>query len=359
MTFGQIRFVKWTLFATLIGCASYVGFFLWEGFRGQAVVGALLVDEPESPTSRQVALEQLDSEGRTAWTLTAAESVGQSDSGQKFRDVEIRFNAGDGETPVTVTADECEVGENSAVRLEGNVVVVDDTTLRLEANTLLFRRFPDRVWSTEPVRYSKKGLEGTAGGMVYIIKRGELDLDDHVAMTLQETGDAPVKVTSRTAHMRRDRHWVQYVDDVRVRQGSRRLNANDLQLFLDESNETLTRVEAFERVDLRMEVVEDSSEEPGGTDDEVDDAAGLGASMTSQPGLKQLLTERLQITFREGGEELELVRGARRRAARSAASRGRSRGAGQDTVGQPPGLRLQPRAASSLRFGAGAGSNSS
>ena len=156
MTFTQIRIIKWMLLALFLVCTGYVVHHLREGMRSPTVDALDIPDEPENITSRQVELEQLDSEGNTAWTLTAAESVGQTESGQQFRDAEIHFNAGADDTPVVVTADLCNVRRDSSVHLQGNVVVRDNTSLRLEAESLEFRRFPDRVWSSEPVRYFKE-----------------------------------------------------------------------------------------------------------------------------------------------------------------------------------------------------------
>ncbi len=306
MNIGQIRFVKRALFALFVSCGAYVSFHIWEGVRSRGGSAPDILDEPENATSRQIELEQLDSEGRTAWTLKAAESVGSTESVQLFRDVEIHFNAGDGETPVIVTADDCEIGAKNRVHLEGNVIVHDDTTVRLEANTLEFARFPDRVWSDEPVRYSKKGLFGNAGAMRYSIKRGVLDFQGGVRMTIQEKGDAPVVITSAVAHMRRNRHWVQYLDGARVRQQQRRLRANDLQLFLDDANQELVRIEAYEDVDLLMKVLADPPEEAG--DASESEPTDSQFTLTSEPGSKRLLTERLEMFFRPGGEILERVR---------------------------------------------------
>lgn len=309
MNIGQIRFVKRALFVLFVGCGAYVGYYVWDGIRSRGASSPGVVDEPESATSRQVELEQLDSEGRTAWTLKAAESVGTTESSQLFRDVEIHFDAGDGETPVVVTADDCEIGARNTVHLEGNVIVRDDTTVRLEANTLEFARFPDRVWSDEPVRYSKKGLSGSAGAMHYVIKRGELDFEGDVRMTIQEEGDAAVLITSRVAHMRRNQHWVQYIDGVRVRQEQRRLLANDLQLFLDDANQEIVRIEAYEKVDLRMKVSADPSDDSGDAAEETEeDSDGSQFALTSEAGTKRLVTDRLEMYFRPGGEILERVR---------------------------------------------------
>ena len=296
MTFGQIRFVKRMLLVTFLGLGLYVGRYVWEGVRAREGSPAPESDEPDSPVSREVKIEQLDSEGRTAWTLKAAESIGRTESAQQFRDVEIRFDAGEEKVPVVVTADQCEIQKDSSVYLEGNVVVRDDTSLRLEANTLHVERSPDRAWSTEPVRYFGKGLTGNAGSMSYKLQDGGLELEGGVSATFHEDGDAPLRVESERASMRRRRHFVQFVDAVRVRQTNRALDCNDLQVYLDEENENLERMEAYEGVDLRMDVAESETSESS------------SAGLSSEAGTKRLLTEKLEAFFRPGGKDLERVR---------------------------------------------------
>jgi LPS export ABC transporter protein LptC len=297
MTFGQVRLIKRILLILFLGLGVFVGRHVWEGVRGRGSSPSRSSDEPDSPVSREVAIEQLDSEGRTAWTLKAAESVGRTDSAQQFRDVEIRFDAGEDKIPVVVTADHCEIQKDSSVFLEGNVVVRDETSLRLEANTLHFERAPDRAWSSEPVRYFKKGLTGSAGSMRYRLEDGALELEGGVDATFREEGEAPLRVESIRASMRRRRHFVQFVDEVRVRQANRALDCNDLQVYLDEENETIERLEAYERVDLRMDVAESETSE-----------SSSSASLSSEAGTKRLLTEKLEAFFRPGGEDLERVR---------------------------------------------------
>jgi len=296
MTFGQIRFVKWMLLVTLLGLGLYVGRYVWEGVRAREGPKASEGDEPDTPVSREVEIEQLDSEGRTAWTLKAAESSGRTESAQQFKDVEIRFDAGEEKVPVVVTAGHCEVQKDSSIYLEGNVVVRDDTSLRLEANTLHFQRSPDRAWSTEPVRYFRKGLTGTAGSMTYVLQDGTLALEGGVAATFREDGDAPLRIESVSASMKRRQHFVQFIDGVRVRQRTRALDCNDLQIYLDQENENVERMEAYESVDLRMDVAETETSESS------------SARLSSEAGTKRLLTEKLEAFFRPGGDDLERVR---------------------------------------------------
>jgi lipopolysaccharide export system protein LptA len=183
-----------------------------------------------------------------------------------------------------VTADHCEIEKDSSVYLEGNVIVRDDTSLRLEANTLHVERAPDRAFSTEPVRYFRKGLSGTAGSMRYAIQEGVLELEGGVDATFREEGDAPLHVVSERASIRRRRHFVQFVDSVKVRQANRALDSNDLQVFLDDGNEYIERLEAKEDVDLRMDVAEPA-------------ASASPGSLTSEAGTKQLLTDKLEAFF--------------------------------------------------------------
>ncbi len=297
MTFTQIRIIKWMLLVLFAVCAGYVVHHLREGMRSATVEVLDIPDEPENVTSRQVELEQLDSEGNTAWTLKAAESVGQTESGQQFRDAEIHFSGADG-TPVVVTADLCHVRRDSSVHLQGNVVIRDNTSLRLEAESLEFRRFPDRVWSTEPVRYFKDDIVGDAGSMSYIIKRGELNLDDGVDMILNPSSESPLHITSNSAFMNKTRHWVQYIDKVEVRQKSGFLTCNDLQVFLTDDHTGIERIDAFENAVMNLEV----------SDEEVDDDSEMSGTLTSQAGSKRLSAERLEMIFRPSGEGLERVR---------------------------------------------------
>jgi LPS export ABC transporter protein LptC len=296
MTFGQVRWIKRTLLLSFVAVGFYVGRYVWEGVRARKAAPAEKIEEPQSPVSREVAIEQLDSEGRTAWTLKAAESIGRTESAQQFRDVEIRFDAGEEKVPVVVTADHCEIQKDSSVFLEGNVVVRDDTSLRLEANTLRFERQPDRAWSTEPVRYFRKGLTGTAGSLRYGLEDGALELENGVEAVFREEGDAPLRIESERASMRRRRHFVQFVDEVRVRQTNRTLDCNDLQVYLDGENEYVERLEAYEEVDLRMDVAEGEVSET------------TSSNVSSEAGTKRLLTEKLEAFFRPGGGELERVR---------------------------------------------------
>ncbi|HXV62328.1 MAG TPA: LPS export ABC transporter periplasmic protein LptC, partial [Vicinamibacteria bacterium] len=254
MTLVQIRFLKRGLLLLFVASGAYVSHQVWQGLRGRESRSLSSLDEPVDPTSRQIEIQQLDSEGNVAWTLKAAESIGRSESAQQFRQVEIRFAAGKEETPVVVTADRCELRNDEAVFLEGNVVVRDEGSLRLEAATLEFRRKPDRVWTTEPVRYFRDGLAGDAGSMRYLIGEGNLELEEGVSMTLQRGSDAPVEVTSKRAVLKRRQNWLRYVDDVHVRHSDRSLACNDLQVYFSEDRESIEHLEAYENVDLRMNV---------------------------------------------------------------------------------------------------------
>ena len=152
--------------------------------------------------------------------------------------------------------------------------------------------------------------------MAYTIRRGELSLKDGVEMTFSEEGEAPVNVRSASAAILRDRNWIQYIDDVRVKQSSRRLLANDLQLYMDEANQYVDHLEASSAYSCRSTskrrrrcrgagpAGDDEPAEP----DEDEEERGAGRGLTSEAGTKRLLTNRLEMQFRERGEQLELVR---------------------------------------------------
>jgi LPS export ABC transporter protein LptC len=302
MTFGQVRAVKRVLLIMFLGSLGYVSYRVFHGVKARSNDSASDVSGTAKAVSREIEIEQLDSEGRTSWTLKAAESIAQTETSQQFRDVEIRFEAGDEKVPVLVTAERCEVHKDNSVYLEGNVVVRDDTSLRLEAETLRFQRAPDRIWTTDSVRYFRDGFEGDAGDMSYLLDSGLLELGNDVSMTLQNEGAAPVHVRSERASVNRELRLVQFVDTVRVRQSNRRLDSNDLQVYLNESNEEIERIEAYENVDFRMDVAADDVSERDS------EAERPRASLTAEPGTKQLLTDRLEMFFRPGGEHLERAR---------------------------------------------------
>ena len=303
MNIRQIRFIKKSLVVVFVVGSVYVGYFVRKGLIEQPNNQPTFLGGLENPTSKQIQLEQLDSEGQTAWTLIAAESVAHTEVGQRFRDVKINFNLGDGKTPVIVTSELCEISSNKAVHFQGNVVVEDETSLRLFADTLEFRRFPDQVWSDDPVKYEKTGLLGTADRMRYRIRRGELDLSGEIDMTLQQNSNLPINVTSDSARMKRDSRWVQYVDDVVMTQGVRRLQANDLQLFYAKNDDTLTHGRAYENVDLQIPVLG-----PPMLSTKKKSKSVSSTSLRFEPGLKQILTDRLEIEFQSGGEKLKRLR---------------------------------------------------
>jgi LPS export ABC transporter protein LptC len=307
MTFGQIRFVKRMLLALFVVSGLYVGFRVIEGARSRKSDPEATPQGRAEPVSREVAIEQLDSTGRIAWSLKAAESIGRNESSQQFRQVEIRFEAGEEKTPVVVTADDCEVENEGSVFLRGQVVVRDDTSLRLEADTLHFERNPDRIWSTDPVRYFRDGLEGDAGAMRYRMDAGLLELQGGVSMVFQRDG-APVHVTSETALMRKGQNLVQFVDTVRLRQAERALDCGDLQVYLSEDNSEIARVEVYEDVDLRMNVSAAAEEDREPAPESSASARSGRKELTSEPGTKRLLTDRLEMIFRPGGRELERAR---------------------------------------------------
>jgi LPS export ABC transporter protein LptC len=307
MTFGQIRFIKRMLLTLFVVSGTYVGYRVIEGARTRKTDEGAPPQGPAEPVSRGVAIEQLDSAGRIAWSLKAAESTGRNESSQQFRQVEIRFEAGEEKTPVVVTADDCEIRNEGSVFLRGDVVVRDDTSLRLEAETLHFERSADRIWTTDPVRYFREGLEGDAGSMRYAMARGVLELEGGVSMTFEDD-EAPIHVTSASATMRRGQHLVQYVDEVRLRQAERALDCGDLQIYLTEDDSEITRVDAYESVDLRMNVSAPAEEEPESAADSSAPALSSRKELTSEPGTKRLLTDRLEMVFRAGGRDLERVR---------------------------------------------------
>ena len=320
MTVGQIRLIKWILSLILIGFGGVVGAQLYESFsKAESVIPDLIEgDDGKDAISRQVEITQLDSEGRSVWRLLAAESIGRTDSGQMFRDVEIHIDVGRDKVPVVITADHCVLTEDETAHFEGNVVIRDNASMRLEADVLDFSRYPDELWTEKPVKFFREDLAGDAGSMRYIMTHGEMYLDDGVDMTLHRGGEDPVRIRSASAIMRGGGSRIQFVDDVFVRQKTRSLACNDLQLTLGEGDK-IEHVEAFENVELRIDTpvqeLDEATAEPAeeaaigaGEAPEDADPDPLAGLSTDEPGVKRLLSHRVDLAFRAGTELLKRVR---------------------------------------------------
>jgi lipopolysaccharide export system protein LptA len=194
--------------------------------------------------------------------------------------------------------------------------------LRLTSDKLRVTRFPDTVHTPEEVQFDKPGLEGTSGAMRYVIQHGELDLMDGVDMTFRRDGSAPVRVTSASAILRRKQDFVRFLDDVRVRQRTKTMTANELRLYLTEDDSKVEHMEAYENVDLRWDVLPES--EPSESDESVsaktmteiesgkrtasDSAVTKSISVAQGPGRKRLVTDNLEVLMREDGQTLSRVR---------------------------------------------------
>ena len=304
MTLNQIRRVKQLLAAVLVCFSAVLAYqFLTSYNASKRSSSTVLPANRDDPMARGVEISRLDADGEKVFELRAAESVGQSEDTQTFRDVEIRFEAGKTEpVPLTVTADVCEYDvASSEVHLEGNVVIVDGEHLRIEAPTMDYRPKPKRVWTDDPVKYFHRGLVGEAGGLVYQVAGNAFELGEGVAMTFTpDDGGEPVHVESVWAKIRRRERLVRFIDDVRVRQGSYRLRSGLLRLHMTEDESGIEELVA-ER-DVRM--VLDAATENTETDAEQDHAV----RPLDQPGRKRLTSQRLEVEFRPDGSTMRRMR---------------------------------------------------
>ncbi len=184
---------------------------------------------------------------------------------------------------------------------------------RIETSVLDYRQRPDVVWTDEPVRFFREGLEGESGSLEYEVPAAKFYLRDGVQVRLARKGGRPVDIESQTATIRRNVGTVQFVDDVFVHQDTRELRCNDLQLFLSEGEEGIERIEAYENVDLVMVSgsVESGSEtipeESSGSDQSREHSRAL-----DEPGTKRLLTKKLEVVLRDDGVTLERMRAMER-----------------------------------------------
>ncbi len=312
MTYNHIRFIKWVLAVVLVCFGALVVYELYSSMdRKSDSLESLIPTEPNDPLARAVEMTRLDSDGNPAFVLKAAESIGGSGGYQTFRDVEITFTAGKEEIPLVITADLCEADpETSGVHLEGNVVIRDESSARMETSVLDYQRKPDRVWTQEKVRFFRENLEGESGSLFYDVPAAKFFLEDGVTMRITRDGGPPVDIDSRSAVFRRHAHIVQFVDDVHVRQKNRDLVCNDLQLFLAEDDNGIEHIEAFENVELTMVTPKKREEVEPDTKPsaEEEDPESKRQQALHGPGTKRLITHRLEVQFREDGETLERAR---------------------------------------------------
>lgn len=315
MTYNQIRWIKRLLALALVLFGSLVSHQLFVSVNRKSVsLEAPVPTEPEDMLARQVELTRLNSEGEKEFVLRAAEKVGGSDEIQVFKDVEIEFAADQGQLPLLVTADICRYdAENSEAHLEGNVVIQDDESLRIETSVLDWQRRRRRIWTEETVRFWREGLEGTSGGLEYRVQAAAYELKKGVTIRFGGKGEQPTEVVSQSALFQRRKSFVRFMDDVVVSQGDHWLYCNDLQVFLTEGDNQVEHLEAYEKVELLLktspatpEVVDEAPSSARASEPASDKTSGK--RLVREPGTKHLFTDNLEVFFREGGKNLERMR---------------------------------------------------
>ncbi len=315
MTYNQIRWIKRILALALVLFGSLVSHQLFVSVNRETVsLDVPVLAEPEDVLARQVELTRLDSEGEKEFVLRAAEKIGGSEEIQVFKDVEIEFAADQGRLPLLVTADICRYdAENAAAHLEGNVVIQDDESLRIETSVLDWQRRRRRVWTEETVRFWREGLEGTSGGLEYRVQTASYELKKGVTVRFGKQGELPTEVVSQTALFQSQKSFVRFVDDVVVNQGDHWLYCNDLQVFLTEEDNQVEHLEAYENVELILktspvtpEAVDDAPSSARASEPASDKTSGK--RLVREPGTKHLFTDNLEVLFRKGGKNLERMR---------------------------------------------------
>jgi LPS export ABC transporter protein LptC len=294
MTYGQIRLIRGFLALALVAFTSLLAYQLHRSGESKRsrLAGERHSVAPTTQRTEQIQHRTLDDQGQTVFELVAAERIGLSGTRNRFRQVEIRFKAGKEKIPLTVTAETCTLDTaTQAAHFEGNVVVSGERSLRIESDALDYDPRTAEVVSDTPVRFSRQGVEGTAGAMRSSVAAATVDLLLPVWVKITPKGGQPTEIRSRTAAIRRRESLIQFIDDVVVEGENRRLKANNLQLYLNPEETGLTQLLAFERVELTLEVPL-----PG------------GGSALAEPGRWRLKTEALEVVFRPDGSTVERVR---------------------------------------------------
>lgn len=294
MTYRQIRWIKRALALGFIGFSALVAYQLRRGGeakRPRSSVESPLI-EPASARTDQIQHRTLDDQGQTVFELVAEERLGLDGTRNRFRQVEVRFEAGKEKVPLSVTAATCTLDTaTEAAHFEGNVVVSGERSLRIETDALDYDPELGEVVSDTPIRFSREGVEGTAGAMRYSVAGAVIDLLEPVWVKLAPKSGPPTEIRSLTATIRRRESLIQFVDDVVVEGENRRLRANDLQLFLNAEENGLTELLAHEDVEVVVDV-----------------PPGRGGSSLSEPGRRRLTTQALEVIFRPDGSTVERAR---------------------------------------------------
>lgn len=296
MTFQQIRIVRPLLGTALVGFIFFLGYQFYRSREGKKKAGPPPVEVTATDSmTREVVHRTLDSEGRVVFELRAAERSGGLGEIQTLKNVQIRFDAGKEKKPLTVTGDSCRLNVTTKeAHLEGNVVVSDDKSLRIETDRLDYRPESGEVATDSRLKIFRHGIEGTAGGLRYATATATISLLNDVWFLLTSKAGARAEIVSQSAEIRRRESLIRFTDDVRVQGENRTLTCHDLQLYMNADESGLDHVEAFENVQVVMDVP----------------ATPAGAPATNrlkEPGRKRLTATRLEIEFRPDGS-MERVR---------------------------------------------------
>jgi lipopolysaccharide transport protein LptA/LPS export ABC transporter protein LptC len=188
------------------------------------------------------------------FVLKAEKSLGQQGDDTTFQgvDVELQYMARGKPGKARITADSCRYNpaQERAV-FQGKVHVSTEDGFELDSESLIYRGDKGLARTTDPVRFKRKEMSGTATGLEYRAETGALELPADVFLRIEKDSGPPAEVRARRAEGSREEAMIRLTGDVEVVQGSDTLKAQRLNINLNDELTAAYRAVAVDDVELR------------------------------------------------------------------------------------------------------------
>jgi LPS export ABC transporter protein LptC/lipopolysaccharide transport protein LptA len=282
----RTRLVRRALAALLVVVSAAVTWSLRRPSAGPSGTPSHAPNTGDGVTAKDIVFLRFR-EGDRQIEVKARAKAGQEGASSRLQGVEVTFPylaEGKSQT-ATIRAEECLYQPQPLrVAFRGNVRLHTEDGLELETEQLDYSADEGTAKSDADVRFRRGGSSGSGRGMEYRTQGGELRLKANVRLRIEQEAGPPADVEAASLRAVRSELRLFLDGGVVVRQGSRELHAQKLQLNMTADFKSVERASAIEDVDLRL------------------GAAVPGApSAASGGGEKRLRCRKLMIDFRQKG----------------------------------------------------------
>ncbi len=187
--------------------------------------------------------------------VKARAQFAQEGGSMRLSGVEVTFPyVAEGKTlHATIRSEECLYQPQPLkVAFRGQVHVKTEDGLELESEQLDYAADAGITRSDVEVHFRRGGSSGSAKGMEYRTRGGELLLKENVRLRLEDEAGPATEVEAASLRAVRSELRIFLEGGVAVRQGARELHSRRLQLNMSADFETIERASAVEDVDLRL-----------------------------------------------------------------------------------------------------------